>query len=150
MFIITPWGYLVYCVCFLFVRLRISQRRKKIAAWNFASCSTTILNELLPFWWTLARVESRRRHYFRDELNIEPGGEARWAVGIGRRDSVGSLNWGAAPSRKAVWWDLRLASLLTHLLYCYPLANVLFHAICTTNHITLLQALLPIDLRRPI
>jgi len=26
-------GYLVYCV---FVRLRISQRRKKVAAWNFA------------------------------------------------------------------------------------------------------------------
>ena len=32
-----------------------------------------------------------------------------------RRGSVGSRNWGR-PSCKAVWWDLRLASLLTHLL----------------------------------
>jgi len=32
-------------------------------------------------------------------------GEARW----------GSRNWGGA-SRKAIWWDLCLASLLTHLL----------------------------------
>ena len=28
--------------------------------------STTIRDELLPFWWNLARGESRRRHYFRD------------------------------------------------------------------------------------
>ena len=33
-------------------------------------------------------------------------GDTRWAVGIG-----------AAASRKAIWWDLRLASLLTHLLW---------------------------------
>jgi len=29
------WGYLVFTVCLLFVRLRISQRRKNVAAWNF-------------------------------------------------------------------------------------------------------------------
>jgi len=33
-----------------------------------------------------------------------------------RRGSVGIRNWGRAASRKAIWWDLRLASLLTHLL----------------------------------
>jgi len=44
-------------------------------------------------------------------------GEARW----GSRNWVASLSGavgiklGAAASRKAVWWDLRLASLLTHL-----------------------------------
>jgi len=74
-------------------------------------------------------VESQRRHYFRDELcgflekNIESWlrkklrGETHWAVGIGRRGSIGVLSkLGAATSREAVWWDLRLASLLTHLL----------------------------------
>jgi len=30
---------------------------------------------------------------------------------------VGSPNWGR-PSRKAAWWDLRLASLLMHLFVC--------------------------------
>ena len=30
------------------------------------ACSTTIGAGLLPFWRTLALVESRRRHYFRD------------------------------------------------------------------------------------
>jgi len=32
-----------------------------------------------------------------------------------RRCSVGSRNWAAAALLKALWWDLRLASLLTHL-----------------------------------
>jgi len=31
--------------------------------------------------------------------------------------AVGQSELGAAASRKAVWWDLRLASLLTHLLW---------------------------------
>jgi len=66
---------------------------------------------LLPFWWTLARVESRRQHYFRDE----PYTNRTWEKNL-RQGSVSSRNWGR-PSRKAVWtWDLRLASLLTHLL----------------------------------
>jgi len=69
---------------------------------------------LLPFWWTLASVESRRRHYFRDELYKN----RRGSVESGRRGSVGNRNWGRAePSRKAVWWDLRLANLLTNLLF---------------------------------
>jgi len=42
--------------------------------------------------------------------------EARWGFGIGCRGSVGQSELGAAALLKAVWWDLRLASLLTHLL----------------------------------
>ena len=41
-------------------------------------CSITIRTGLLLFWCTLARVESRRRHYFRDELYTNRSG----AVGI--------------------------------------------------------------------
>jgi len=34
----------------------------------------------------------------------------------------GAVGIGAAASRKAVWWDLRLASLLTHLFLTLPFA----------------------------
>jgi len=44
-------------------------------------------------------------------------GKAWWAVRIGCRGSVGHLELGASALLKAVWWDLRLASLLTHLLF---------------------------------
>jgi len=43
-------------------------------------------------------------------------GEALCGFAIGCRGSVGQLEWGVAALLKAVWWDLRLASLLTHLL----------------------------------
>jgi len=64
-------------------------------------------------------------HYFRDVRidSLVPRGapsEAQWAVGIGCRGSVGQLELAAAVSRKAVWWDLRFASLLTNLLvFCW-------------------------------
>jgi len=45
--------------------------------------------------------------------HVAAPGEARWAVGIGCRGSVGQSELGAAASSKALWWDLRLASLLT-------------------------------------
>jgi len=41
-------------------------------------------------------------------------GEVWWGFGVGR-GSVGQSELGAAALLKAVWWDLRLASLLTHL-----------------------------------
>jgi len=44
-------------------------------------------------------------------------GEVRWLLGIGCRGSVENSELGAAALLKAVWWDLRLASLLTHLLW---------------------------------
>jgi len=44
-------------------------------------------------------------------------GEARWGFGIGCRGSVGQSELGAAALLKAVWWDLRLARLLTHLFF---------------------------------
>jgi len=40
--------------------------------------------------------------------------EARWAVGIDR-GLVGQSELGATASRKAIWWYLRLTSLLAHL-----------------------------------
>jgi len=48
-----------------------------------------------------------------------PGGRAHFLAAEGRRRrAMGIRNYaelGAAASTKAVWWDLRLASLLTHL-----------------------------------
>jgi len=46
-------------------------------------------------------------------------GEARWGFGIRCRGSVWQSELGAAALLKAVWWDLRLASLLMHLSYPY-------------------------------
>ena len=43
-------------------------------------------------------------------------GEARWAVRIGCRGSVGQSELCVVVLLKAVWWDLHLASLLMHLL----------------------------------
>ena len=51
------------------------------------ACSTTIQDELLPFWWTLAYGRLGYLVYFRD-IQIAPGkkfrGQARWADVIGR------------------------------------------------------------------
>jgi len=44
--------------------------------------------------------------------------------GGSRRGSVGHSELGAAASRKAVWWDLRLASLLTHLFFLWFLDRI--------------------------
>ena len=73
----------VFC---LFVRLRISQRWKKIGVWNFACVFNYYPDRSSPLWWTLARGESRRRHYFRDVLSdadLHAGscrGDARWGI----------------------------------------------------------------------
>ena len=40
-------------------------------------------------------------------------GKARWGFGIGYRGSVKQSELGASALLKTVWWDLRLASLLT-------------------------------------
>jgi len=64
-----------------------------IAAWNFACLFDyyPFRTNLLPFWRTLARVESRRRHYYRDELYTNRSGASQQSR---RRGSVGSRNWG--------------------------------------------------------
>ena len=54
-------------------------------------------------------------------------GEPQWAVGIGFRGSVGQSECGVAASCKAVWWDLRLASLLMHLSLDLDLLFVCFY-----------------------
>ena len=51
-------------------------------------------------------------------------GEARWGFGIGCRGSMGQSELGVAALPKAVWWDLRLASLLTHLFILLSLFGV--------------------------
>jgi len=43
--------------------------------------------------------------------------EARWGFGIGYHGSVRQSELVVAALLKAVWWDLRLASLLMHLLF---------------------------------
>jgi len=50
-------------------------------------------------------------------------GEARWGFGIGCCGLVGQSELGAATLFKAVWWDLRLASLLTHLFCLFATAR---------------------------
>jgi len=44
-------------------------------------------------------------------------GKVRWGFRIGCRGSVGQSELGSAVLLKTVWWDLCLASLLTHLLF---------------------------------
>ena len=48
-------------------------------------------------------------------MQVAAAGEAQWGFGIGSCGSVGRSELGAAVLLKAVWWDLRLESLLTHL-----------------------------------
>ena len=44
-------------------------------------------------------------------------GEAWWGFGIGCCGSVRQSEFGVAALLNAVWWDLRLASLISHLLF---------------------------------
>jgi len=59
-------------------------------------------------------------HYFRDELYAHRTWKKclhtnhTWEKNLAAM-LAGQSELGAAASRKAVWWDLRLASLLTHL-----------------------------------
>ena len=117
----SRWALAHILVSCFFVRLRISERRKTIGAWNFAC-----VFDYHPDRSSLIFVnfgDSRRRHYykvahyFRDELHthriwvhayvqMTPGknfrDEARWAVGIAS-GSVGQSELGATASRKAVY-----------------------------------------------
>ena len=52
-------------------------------------------------------------------------GKARWGFGIGCRGSVGHSELGAAVLLKAVWWDLHVGSLPTHLFFFCILCTVL-------------------------
>ena len=114
------WGYLVYCmfVCllFFFVRLRISQQRKKLRAWHFACLFQYYPDRCSPL---LMNFGSRGV----TAAALLPGCSRNWPPW---QDDIITMNYvawrghsemQAAASRKAVWWDLRLASLLTHLLF---------------------------------
>jgi len=116
----------VYCVFLfvcLFVRLRISQRWKKLGAWNFACVLAYYPDRSFPLWWRLARGESRGpRHYFPHHAlwlwNTIPMSDARSSAQISKPAATvgGHSELAAEASTKAVWWSMRLASLLTHLL----------------------------------
>jgi len=71
---------------------------------------------------------------YKSHLGKKLRGESCWAVRIGC-GSVGQSELGAAASRKAVWWDLHLASLLMHLLLFYfiHIYIMLFHSHTVTN-----------------
>ena len=56
-------------------------------------------------------------------IQVAAGGEARWGFGIGCRGSMRLSKLGAAALLQAEWWDLRLASLLTHLFVCLSVSN---------------------------
>ena len=86
--------------------VNIGSRRVTAAA---LVCVTSRMNAPVPRWQRTAPDE------------------ARWGFGIGCRGSVGQSELMAAALRKAVWWDLRLASLLTHLLKCF------YSRICVFN-----------------
>jgi len=111
----------------LFVRLRISKRRKKLATWNFAClfdyCRGRSCLILVNFGsrgvTAAALLQSSGMSY----IQIAPGtGSLNKQSNLAREKLCGyrlcvQSELGAAASRKAVWWDLRLPSLLTHLLW---------------------------------
>ena len=98
--------YLVYCmfVCnfFVFLPLQISQRQKKIGAWNFACVFHYYPDRSSPI---LVNFGSRGITV----TALLPGCSRNWPAWYEHSEL------GAAALLKAVWWDLCLASLLAHL-----------------------------------
>jgi len=122
-------GYLVYCVfvCLFICTVSDFSAAERAGAWNFACLLAYYPDRSSPLFgkdwlagshgggissgWTselAARLSIVRKSS--GEFDISSAGtcgEAQWAVGIG-----------AAALLKAVWWGMRLASLLTHLFFC--------------------------------
>jgi len=87
----TIWRILsLLCVClfFLYVRFSAAEKDSSMKLCVLVRLSTTIQDQLLPFWWTLACGESWRGHYFWDVRidALEPSGGSR-------QGSVGNQNW---------------------------------------------------------
>ena len=104
----------------LYVRLWISQRRKKIGALNFACVvSWMSFSHFGELWLAESHCggNTSGKYAAPNWMQATAPGKAPWGFGIGCRGSVGQSELGAAVLLKAVWWDLRLASLLTHLLF---------------------------------
>ena len=87
-------------------------------------------NRSSPLWWRLTRGESRgRRHYVGDEPFLRGPGRCRrwcissWPTTLTQNFAAGV---GSAALLKAVWWGMRLASLLTHLFIYLLLKSKLF------------------------
>ena len=106
----------LFCCFVFFVRLRISQRRKQLGAWNFTCVLAYYPDRSSPLSVKSgSRGVTGRRHYVRDEPLA--------AAGIQRQNTYhppaatvgGHSELGALALLKAVWWGTRLASLLMHL-----------------------------------
>jgi len=121
--IMAVFSLLCLFVC-LFVRLRISQRRTKIGARNFACMFDYYPDRPSPL---LVNFGSRGV----TAAALPPGWASGATRGGSQRRTMGIRNWApwlgrafgillAAALLKAVWWDLRLASLLTHLCHTLP------------------------------
>jgi len=113
---------LFFCFC-LFVWLRISQRRKMLGREILHAYWPTIQTGLFPFWWILARGESwRQRITSRMNAQLPIWNNIRMTIALSSKQISkpaamlrGHSELEAAVSHKAVWWDLHLANLLTHL-----------------------------------
>ena len=81
---------------------------------NFGSWGVTAA-ALLQGWAIYTSHLAKKRPTYKSYLRKKLHGEARWAVGIGC-GLVWQSELGTAASRKALWCDLCLASLLTQLL----------------------------------
>jgi len=123
---------------FLFVRLRISQRRKSYGREILHACWPIIRTGLLPFCGSKVKGQCHQGQKTRLALRSPPGFRTNgmpalqtvaaaapadeciaWRARAPRGDIGGGMQRGskvgAAATTKAVWWDLRLASLLTFL-----------------------------------
>jgi len=124
-------------VCLFFVRLRISQRRKKDRVRYFACVFDYYPDRSSPIFVNFGSrgvnsggVTSGVCAAPNLSQAMAPG-EVRWLLGIGCRGSVENSELGAAALLKAVCWDLRLASLLTHLLWSpYVIGRTIIFSCC--------------------
>ena len=136
--------------CFFCIRLQISQRGKSQGREILHACWPTTRTSLFPFWRSEVKCQGHQGHKTRLALRSPtrlayewymrslqaPGGRAHFLAAEGRRRAamrVGIRNYaelGVAASTKAVWWDLRLASLLTHLLVHGQVTIIFVVSVC--------------------
>jgi len=141
------WGILsLLCVIYFFCLYgyRFLSGGKRQGGEILHACSTTIRTGLLPFWWSRSRSRSPGTKNALSAANthlVHTNGMRSLQAACsssGRAHFVAAEGWlrrpacagearqselGAPASRNAVRWDLRLASLLTHLL-------VIFYSYC--------------------
>ena len=106
--------FVFFCLfVFLFVRLRISQRRKNVEAWNFACVLAYYAHRSSPLLVKIGSRESRRRHKFHASHVDAYTAMRNWPPWHGQ------LELGRRPCLRPYGGVslMRLASLLTHLFF---------------------------------